>query len=61
MTNAEEMEVMMAWCKAHRFPVKQVKNVLYWRTNYQTAEYDTDTQTTVWHSVEYFDSVKVKN
>lgn len=51
----ESKELVQEWCIAHNFPCKVVENKkVIWQTNYQTGEYNSETDSTTWHSREYF-------
>ena len=51
----ESKKLIIAWCTAHNFPCKitEDKKVI-WQTNFQTGEYNSETDSITWHNREYF-------
>lgn len=46
---------IMIWCTAHNFPCKIIEDKkVIWQTNYQTGEYNSETNSITWHNREYF-------
>lgn len=43
-----KVELTKEWCKAHRFPIKETTNFLYWQTNAATARLNKTTGELKW-------------